>query len=86
VIQVAAQSRHAGTVLDSLFAHAVANGGAAVQGRVEAHVLAALAHRGAMFRYSARSLVHSRNPELLGALTSGHALLTRLEGDWWMAT
>jgi hypothetical protein len=86
VLQVAAQSRHAGTVLDSLFAHAVANGGAAVQGRVEAHVLSALAHRGALFRYSARSLVHSDNPELLGALTSGHALLTRLEGDWWMAT
>lgn len=86
LIQLAAQPRHAGTVIDCLFAHAVASGGAAVQGRVEAHILAAVAQRGAMFRFSARSLVHSRNAELLGALTAGHALLSRLEGDWWMAT
>ncbi len=57
-----------------------------MQGRVEAHILAAVAQRGAIFRFSARSLVHSRNAELLGALTAGHALLSRLEGDWWMAT
>jgi len=86
VLQIAAHDRHAGAVLDNLFAHAVAGGGAAVQGRVEAHILAPLAHRGALFRFSARSLVHSRHPELLGAITSGHALLTRLEGEWWMAT
>jgi hypothetical protein len=86
VLQIAAHDRHAGAVLDNLFAHAVAGGGAAVQGRVEAHILAPLAHREAMFRFSARSLVHSRHPDLLGAITSGHALLTRLEGEWWMAT
>jgi hypothetical protein len=86
VLQIAAHDRHAGAVLDNLFTHATANGGAAVQGRVEAHILAPLANRGALFRFSARSLVHSRNPDLLGAITSGHALLTRLEGEWWMAT
>ncbi len=86
VIHIAAHDRHAGAVIDNLFAHAVAHGGAAVQGRVEAHILAPLAHRGAMFRFSARSLVHSKDPDLLGAITSGHALLTRLEGEWWMAT
>jgi hypothetical protein len=86
VLQIAAHDRHAGAVLDNLFAHAVARGGAAIQGRVEAHILPSLAHRGALFRFSARSLVHSRNAELLGAITSGHALLTRLEGEWWMAT
>jgi hypothetical protein len=86
VIHLAAHDRHAGAVLDSLFAHAVAHGGAAVQGRVEGHILAPLAQRGAMFRFSPRSLVHSKHPDLLGAITSGHALLTRLEGEWWMAT
>jgi hypothetical protein len=86
VLQVAAHDRHVGAVIDNLFAHAIAHGGAAVQGRVEAHLLAAVAHRGALFRFSARSLVHSRRPDVLGALTSGHALLTRLEGEWWMAT
>jgi len=86
VIHLAAHDRHVGAVLDSLLAHAVEHGGAAVQGRVEAHILAPLAHRGAMFRFSARSLVHSTHADLLGAITSGHALLTRLEGEWWMAT
>ena len=86
VVHVAAIARHAGDVLDSLFADAAARGGAGAQGRVEPALLAALARRGALFRYSARSLVHSSRPELLAALTGGQALLTRLEGDWWMAT
>jgi hypothetical protein len=86
VVHVAAVARHAGDVLDALFADATARGGAGVQGRVEPALLAALAERGALFRYSARSLVHSSSPELLSVLTGGQALLTRLEGDWWMAT
>jgi len=86
VVHVAARDRHAGDVLDALFADAVASGGAGVQGRVEPRLLADLAHRGCLFRYSARSLVHSRDPELLAVLAGGQALLTRLEGDWWMAT
>lgn len=86
VLQLAAQPRHADAVLDNLLVHASRHGGAAVQGRVEAHILASLAHRGAFFRFSPRSLVHSKDPTLLGAITSGHALLTRLEGEWWMAT
>ena len=86
VVHVAAAGRHTGDVLDSLFADAVARGGAGLQGRVEPALLASLAHRGALFRYSARSLVHSSSPEILAVLTGGQALLTRLEGDWWMAT
>ncbi len=86
VVHVAALERHAGDVLDALFADAAARGGAGAQGRVEPALLASLAKRGALFRYSPRSLVHSPNPELLAVLASGQALLTRLEGDWWMAT
>jgi hypothetical protein len=86
LLQLAARERQEGAVLDNLFAHAVAHGGAAVQGRVEGRIVAELAQRGALFRFSPRSLIYSRNTDLLGAVTSGHALLTRLEGDWWMAT
>ena len=86
VLQIAARERQMGAVLDSLFAHAVAHGGAAVQGRVEANLLAEVAHRGALFRFSARSLIHARDTDLLGAVTSGHALMTRLDGEWWMAS
>ena len=85
-VHVAARDRHAGDVLDALFADAVSHGGAGVQGRVEPRLLGALAHRGSLFRYSARSLVHSQDPELLAVLASPQALLTRLEGEWWMAT
>ena len=86
LLQLAAHERHEGAVLDNLFTHAIAQGGAAVQGRVEGRILPELAHRGALFRFSPRSLIFSRNTDLLGAVTSGHALLTRLEGEWWMAT
>ncbi len=86
LLQLAAHDRHEGPVLDNLLAHAIAHGGAAVQGRVEGRLLPELAHRGALFRFSPRSLIFTRNSDLLGAVTSGHALLTRLEGEWWMAT
>jgi hypothetical protein len=86
LLQLAAHERHEGEVLDNLFAHAVAHGGAAVQGRVEGRILPELAHRGALFRFSPRSLVFCPNSDLLGAVTSGQALLTRLDGEWWMAT
>lgn len=86
VIHLVARPRHEGTVLANLLSHAYEHGAAAVQGRVEARILASLAHCGALFRFSPRSLVHSRDPALIGSITSGSALLTRLEGEWWMAT
>jgi hypothetical protein len=86
VLQLAARDRHVGEVLDDLFAHAVQHGGTAVQGRVEPSLLAPLAHRGSVFRYSPRSLIHSSHDDIVGVATSGGALLTRLEGEWWMAT
>jgi hypothetical protein len=39
-----------------------------------------------VFRYSPRSLIHSSHDDIVGVATSGGALLTRLEGEWWMAT
>lgn len=73
-------------MLDALFADSADHGGAAMIGRVEAGLLPALAHRGCFFRYSPRSLVYTQNTEPLGTIASGQALLTRLEGDWWMST
>ncbi|MGO9955367.1 MAG: N-acetyltransferase family protein [Solirubrobacteraceae bacterium] len=86
VVAIANRDRRADAVLEALFADIAQHGGAAAQGRVEPRTLAALAQRGALFRFSARSLVHSPEPELLAALSAGQALLTRLEGDWWMST
>jgi hypothetical protein len=84
VLQIAAHARDVGSVIDHLFRHARERGAAALQGRWEPHLFEPLWRRGCIIRHDARALVHSRDPELLGALTAGDALLTRMEGEWWM--
>ena len=77
--------RDVGDVLDDLFADANAGGSAAIQGRVAAHLLQPLSLRRAVLHPSGYlSLIHARDPELLYSVQSGRALLTRLEGEWWM--
>jgi hypothetical protein len=84
VLQVAGEERAIGPVLDHLFHEAWALGAVGVQGRVEAHLLAPLSHRKCVFHPSGYlAVVHARDPEILHVIRSGHALLTRLEGDWW---
>ena len=57
----------------------------AVQGRVEPHLLERLPERRAVFHKSGYLRADPRpRPELLHAIQSGRALLTRLEGEWWM--
>jgi hypothetical protein len=52
---------------------------------VEAPLLEPLSHRRAVLHPSGYlALVHARDPDLLYAVQSGRALLTRLEGEWWM--
>jgi hypothetical protein len=85
VLQVAGDERDVGDVLDDLFRDAHAGGTAGLQGRVEAHLLEPLSHRRALLHPSGYlALVHARDPDLLYAVQSGRALLTRLEGEWWM--
>lgn len=85
VLQVAAEERDAGEVLDHLFDDAYARGSAAVQGRLEAHVREPLARRKALFHQSGYlALIHARDREVLHAIQAGQALLSRLEGEWWM--
>jgi hypothetical protein len=82
---VAAAANDVGDVLDALLADARERGAVAVQGRVEPHLLDRLAERRALFHKSGYlPLIHSARPELLHAIHSGRALLTRLAGEWWM--
>jgi hypothetical protein len=84
VLQVACREEDAGAVLDGLFEDARARGAAAIVGRVEPHLWESLAQNGALFFASdERRLIHSREPELLNAIYSGDALMTRLDGEWW---
>jgi hypothetical protein len=84
-LSVSASPNDVGDVLDALLADARERGAVAVQGRVEPHLLERLPERRAVFHKSGYlPLIHSRRPELLHAIHSGRALLTRLAGEWWM--
>jgi hypothetical protein len=85
VLQIAAEERHADVVIDSLFREAKEAGAAGLQGRVEPTLREPLARRRCLFHQSGYlSLMHSRDPQLLHAIHAGRALMTRLEGEWWM--
>jgi hypothetical protein len=84
VLQVAAAPANAGLVLDELFAHARAEGAAALAGRLEPHLSTPLRARRCLFRPSEWALIHTDNTGVLSAIGFGEALLTRLDGEWWM--
>jgi hypothetical protein len=84
VLQVVATPRDVGRVVDDLFAHAKANGAALLRGRLEAPLVEALGSRRCVFRFNGAALVHARDPEVIRAINAGEALLTRMEGEWWM--
>jgi hypothetical protein len=85
VLQVASSERDADDVLDALFHDAFAQGACAAQGRLEGHLSRALAERRCLLhRAGYLALIHARDPEVLHAVQAGRALLTRLEGEWWM--
>jgi hypothetical protein len=83
-LQVAGARESLGAVLDQLVWEAARSGSTAVRGRVEPRLLPFLRDRRCLLHPSEWALVHGRDPELLRALAFGHALLTRLEGEWWM--
>ncbi|GAA4891877.1 GNAT family N-acetyltransferase [Actinomycetospora straminea] len=85
VQQIASTGPDPGPVLDHLLAHADAHGAAAVAGRVEPSLVAAVRRRRCLIRPATWSLVNADDDGLLGLLESSDALLTRLDGEWWMA-
>jgi hypothetical protein len=85
VLQIVGNERDLDDVLSDLFFNAWSNGAAALRGRVDAHLREPLARRRCLFRPSeSLALIHARDPKLLHAIQSGSALLTRMEGEWWM--
>jgi hypothetical protein len=85
VLQIAGPDRDIGAVIDHLLHDAWSRGACAIQGRAEAHLIEHLVGRRAVFHPSGYLvLVYSRDRELVRMVQSGDALLTRLDGDWWM--
>ena len=85
VLQVWGKNSHIATVLDHVFYHARRRGSIAVSGRMEPALAEALWQRRCVFGLPGPwFLYHSRQPDILQAIESGDAFLTRLEGEWWM--
>ncbi|MGI9002310.1 MAG: hypothetical protein ACR2GH_11660 [Pseudonocardia sp.] len=83
VLHVAAPPRSVGLVLDHLLWEALQAGSAAVQGRVEPHLLAELRARRCLLRRTEWALAHG-DPAVLATMAYGESLVTRLDGEWWM--
>lgn len=84
VLQVPAAPADAGVVLDHLLADAAAHGAIEVRGRVETHLLPHLRTRKVVLVNEEWTILKTDDPVLATALLSGKALVTRLEGEWWM--
>lgn len=84
VLAVAAPDRDVGRVLDHLLHDAWSGGAAAVQGRLEPRLVDPVARRHCATVYRGGSLAHARDKEIIGAITSGDSLLTRLDSEWWL--
>jgi hypothetical protein len=83
-MQIAAADGDMTAVIDHLFREASRGGTGALNGRLETELYEPLVGRRCVLRYGPRVLAHSRDPELLAALTLGQAFVTRLDGEWWM--
>lgn len=84
VLQVAARNGDPDLVLDHLLSHAARGGAAAVQGRVEPATFGSLRGRRCLLSPTQLAGIHCEDQKLLGLLGSSRALLTRLDGEWWM--
>ncbi|HEX7292176.1 MAG TPA: hypothetical protein VF250_13715 [Conexibacter sp.] len=84
VVQLAAAEADAPLVLEHLIHEAVSGGAVEVRGRFEHHLLRALRRRRCRLLPVDWAFLHARDPQLLAAVHGGRALLTRLDGEWWM--
>jgi GNAT superfamily N-acetyltransferase len=84
VVQLVAAEPDVSLVLDHLIRDASSAGAVEVRGRFEHYLLPALRRRRCRFVPVDWALLHSRDPELLAAVHGGRALLTRLDGEWWL--
>ena len=73
-----------GVVIDRLMADARAAGCDAVKGRVEPALLRALTKRRCLFSPTEWALADYTDDEVAAAVAREQALITRLDGEWWM--
>jgi len=88
VVQLVAATESMELVLDSLFFQAKRRGAVGVTGQVDPAFFRNLSDNHCIFHQAADSwlMLHSRDPEILHAIESGKAFLSRLEGEWWISS
>lgn len=85
VFQVGGVPERLSEVLDHLARDAFEHKGGVLDGRIDGHLREALRGRRVIVRqHETLPLIHARDPEIVAAIQSGRALLTRLEGEAWM--
>jgi hypothetical protein len=83
VLQIASRENLHSQIIEHLTSDARRFGALAVVGRLEPGLAEPLANRFCLlFRRKYAMLVHSRFPEILCAIHSGRAFISRLEGEW----
>lgn len=85
VIHLSALEREVDAVFAELVQEARRRGAHVLSGRLEPHVEAPVRRRLAVIGLARRPVIHSHDPELLAALQTDAALLTQLDGEWFVA-
>jgi hypothetical protein len=84
ILQVVAEERWTGAVLDALFFHLRDIGAIGVLGRSQPMLTEAMLPRRIAFLPFVATVAHSRDPELLAVIRTGGAFFNGLVGEKWM--
>ncbi len=82
-VQVLAEPGQESIVIDCLMRNAHARGLSAIRGRTQPALLQAMMGKKCAFLHTSSTIVHSRHPDLLAAMTSGQVFLNGLAGEGW---
>ncbi|MFC5384830.1 hypothetical protein ACFPLB_02500 [Aquamicrobium segne] len=83
VLQIIALPGQAGVVIDGLIDDAAKRGLVGLRGRVQPNLLDAMLGRRIAFVHATSTVVHSRDAELLKAMTDQQAFLNGIAGEQW---
>jgi len=72
-----------GAVIDALIGHAADNGATAVTGRTKPYLMEAMLGRRIGFTNSVSSMINTRDPDILAAISRGDVMLNGLVGEQW---
>ncbi|MEZ5786960.1 MAG: hypothetical protein R3D62_10965 [Xanthobacteraceae bacterium] len=83
VLQLLAEAREAGQVVDALLADAHARGCVALRGRLQPELIGPLQLRNCFFVNRSSLTYKTKDADILAAIRNGDALLTGLSGESW---